>query len=202
MEKLKNFWYYHKYHVLFAVFMLIFVIMTVSECVGRKKPDIGIGYVSISYIESELLSQTVSKDVKDVNGDGESYAEVTTVIFSEQPQMDVDISLGQKVNLMLASGDYQIYIMDKEFISTANCMDLFIDLSDMIPEEMKEDAVMRGDEIIGIKTTYSKYLNDAGVSGDNIYIGISMVVGDKKNDKDAHILFENAKEFFKNNIVK
>ncbi len=201
-EKFQNFWYYHKYHVLLGAFILIFIVMTISECAMKRESDLGIGYVSEVYKDCEPFRQTVSEVIEDVSGDGVSNATVSSVVFSETPQADVDIMMGQKAVVLFASGDYQIYIMDKEYFSAEVCREMFIDLSSMLPDEMREDAVLRGEEITAIKTTHSAFLNDNGFSGDNIYIGISGLINDNKDSEEAKLLLQNAKEFFENYIAK
>lgn len=201
-EKIKNFWYYHKFQVLGTLVILLFFVMTFSECAMKKDSDLGIAYISDVYKDTEAFRKSVAEVLPDISGDGISNPMVNSVIFKEVPDMDSDIMMGQKAVVLFASGDYQLYIMDKEYFEAEVCNEMFIDLSDMLPEEMKDGAIMRDGEIIAIKTGKSSFLSDRAMTGDNLYIGISGLIEDNKNNEKSIKLLEGAKKFFKENIVK
>lgn len=201
-EKIQNFWYYHKYQVLGSLVIILFFVMTISECAMKKDSDLSIGYISQEYKDTETFRQTVSEIIPDISGDGVSNAVINSVIFKEVPDMDTDMMMGQKAVAMFASGDYQIYIMDKEYFEADICNEMFIDLSPLLTAELKEGAIMRGGEIVAVKTQLSSFLNQNGFSGDNIYVGISGLIEDNKDNEKSIKLLENAKKFFKENIAK
>ena len=201
-EKLQNFWYYHKFQVFGALFVLLFCVMTFSECAMKKDSDLSVAYISDVYKDCEAFRQQIAEILPDISGDGVSNPVINSVIFKEVPDMDTDMMMGQKAVAMFASGDYQLYIMDKEYFEAEVCNEMFIDLSPLLSEEMKDGAIMRGGEIIAIKTEKSKFLNDNNFSGENIYVGISGLIEDNKKSEKAIKLLDGAKKFFKENIAK
>lgn len=172
-EQFKNFWYYHKFHVLAGVFAAIFIVLTVSECAKNKEPDISIGYISSTYREHLKFEDELEKAVGDINGDGVEYAFCDSVVLSDVPQSDQDLMLIQKVSVMFASRDYDVFIMDKDFFEADVYGDMFVDLSDVLPAHMAEDAVKMRGKPMAVKTTHCKFLNDLSFSGDDLYVGFS-----------------------------
>ena len=201
-EKLKNFWYYHKFHVLAGVLALLFVLLTISECMKNKVPDISIGYISGEYRDNLKLEEEFEKVIDDLNDDGEIYTFCDSVILPDVPQNDGDMMLVQKVSVMFASGDYDMFIMDKDYFTADIYGDMFVDLSDIAPEEMKSDAVLMRGKPVAIKTSHSKFLNDLSFSDDELYVGFcALRLGDEENEKRAERHNE-LKEVFENIILK
>ena len=71
--KLKNFWYYHKYHLLIAAAAIALVLYSFAPSTGHKA-DYHIGIVTDILCPEERLAgieQRILAAVTDVNGDGE-----------------------------------------------------------------------------------------------------------------------------------
>lgn len=77
-KKFENFWFYHKWHVIVAFFLVIvFSICTVQAC-SREKEDIVVLYAGSSFIDgenyNELLNVFDSVLPRDFDGDGKKNA--------------------------------------------------------------------------------------------------------------------------------
>ena len=200
-EKLINFWDYHKVYIIAGILAVIFVIFTVSECMSNKTPDISIGFIASEYKDTEKLEKMLSETLGDRNGDGVSYAFCDNVLLPKTPQNDGDAMLIQKVSVMFASGDYQMFIMDKEFFEADIYGEMFVDISDIITEEMAEDSVKMRGKSVAFKTTHSKFLNDAGVSGENLYLGLIVIRESDKGKEKMELLHKISEDVLKEVII-
>ena len=160
---------------------------------SNKTPDISIGFIASEYKSTDKLEKMLSDAVGDRNGDGVSYAFCDNVVLPQTPQNDGDTMLIQKVSIMFASGDYQMFIMDKEFFEADIYGEMFVDISDIITEEMAEDSVkMRGK---------SKFLNDALVSGDNLYVGLILIRESDKGKEKIELLHKTSEDVLEKIII-
>lgn len=196
-EKIINFWDYHKFHILIGILAVAFVVFTAVECNRRKNPDLCIGYVSYDYRDHTILEQELSKEVGDDNGDGRSYVMVDSVVMNEIPVTDQDSMLAQKVSVMFVSGDYRMYIMDKEFFEVEMYNEMFMDLSDLISEDVKENAYKIMGKPIAVKTTDCKFLQDVKFSGEELYVGLTAIADPDRGNKNVDAEVETAKKALK-----
>lgn len=86
-EKLDNFWFHHKGKVIVGFLLLLVLILTVSQIVGRRDNNVMLAYAGPGYLSGEqqnamqdLLSSVVSKKI----GDGDFLVGVTQYqVYSE-----------------------------------------------------------------------------------------------------------------------
>ena len=135
-SKLDNFWFYHKWHVLLGLFIILVLLVCVLQSRENKKDDVTLmlaGPYKLTATEVAAL-RTGLNDVmpEDFNGDGEKYAEMVLMqIYSEEqeaairatPEGEVPPYLGyvdsyyndEQVtsfdNLIMA-GEYSVCILD------------------------------------------------------------------------------------------
>lgn len=77
--KWQNFWFYHKWHVVIAVFVLLIAAYSIVSAVNTVKPDYEVGMlVAKMYPDSvtEALGNEMEKYGKDRNGDGKVTVQV------------------------------------------------------------------------------------------------------------------------------
>lgn len=102
-KKWNNFWYYYKIHVVAAVFIGIFITMTIKDCVSRIEPDITIAYMGtdLQSPHKEQLEQTFASLIRDTNNDGKTQVFISAVMDQ------------RKLFLMVAVREAQILILEK-----------------------------------------------------------------------------------------
>ena len=93
-EKIKNFWDYHKWHVMLVVGLVVAVVWTVVDQINRVEPDYTVPYVAQIAIPStvrEELETCLEAYAEDRNGDGKVVVEVLTYqlnspLLNEEPE--------------------------------------------------------------------------------------------------------------------
>ncbi len=74
-EKMKNWWHYHKWHLLIAAVVLILVLDVAQDILTQKRnqPDYTIAYIGSSYLPEDTVSQlteALAQMGEDLNGNG------------------------------------------------------------------------------------------------------------------------------------
>ncbi len=72
-QKLENFWFYHRWHILIALIVLGFVVFFIVDTTSVVKHDIKIALLSDKYIHEEaifVLEDKLAEHFTDFNGDG------------------------------------------------------------------------------------------------------------------------------------
>lgn len=112
-EKFKNFFYYYKWHVIIAVFLIAAVVLTLVECSKRVQEDLIITYFSSDYI-SENTAQSMRDFfgydycIDDINGDSEKNVALLTY-------SGMDENVINKYMVELAMGDSMAFIFDQYY---------------------------------------------------------------------------------------
>ncbi|MBQ8610760.1 MAG: hypothetical protein IJ412_03515 [Oscillospiraceae bacterium] len=108
-EKRENWLHYHKWHIAFAVFMLVLVVWFIHDMVTRVLPDYQFAIVTDKYINSaamDSLEDALSAELEDVNGDGQ--VEVTVVHYRLHYEEDFDrLDLSNKTYTEMQMADEQ-----------------------------------------------------------------------------------------------
>lgn len=93
-EKRRNWWEYHKWHVVIAVVCLVLAVNFVSETVHnvRNKPDYTIAYVGYTELPDEIaraLETAIATRGEDLNGNGQVQVELVQYrIYDESADDD------------------------------------------------------------------------------------------------------------------
>lgn len=81
MDKLRNFWYYHKIHLLIALAVLLVAGYLSAQRLSAPDPDYHIGLVRTMPLpeeELEALNASFAAAGEDLNGDGEVLVQIHT----------------------------------------------------------------------------------------------------------------------------
>ena len=112
-KKMENFWYYHKFKVIVAIFAIVFIILGWNFNDGEVS-DLEIGYVIENHnfiLEGEKFEEVKAEFeslIHDVDGDGENKEVLFTAL------------IGQRIELEFGIGILIFLLLDKEIL-------LFID---------------------------------------------------------------------------
>ena len=93
-EKRRNWWDYHKWHVVIAIVCLIFAADLVSDVVrnARNEPDYTIAYVGVTALPDELVAaveEAIATQGEDLNGNGKVQVELVQYqLFDENTDVN------------------------------------------------------------------------------------------------------------------
>ena len=169
-SKLDNFWFYHKWHVLLVLFVVLVLLVCVLQSRENKKDDVTLmfaGPYKLTATEVAAL-RTGLNDVmpEDFNGDGEKYAEMVMMqIYSEEQETAIrntpdgevppyrgyidsyynDEQITSFDNLIMA-GEYSICILDSWLYERVKGAGGFRKLSEVLgytPEDAVDEYGVR-----------------------------------------------------------
>lgn len=206
-----NFWYYHKWHVIVALFVIIAIVICTAQACQREKEDIKILYAGPSYIDTQSyneLNNTLSSLLpSDFDGDGKKNAGLVKYQIMSQEEIEkiesgdeqVRVDRGQNTSNMsaytsyLMTGDVSICFVSEYLYKTLKDNDRLLPLSEIF-DEMPKGAV-DGCGIRLSSTDLYKYESSVRVmSGDTVICLLRQtVVGESSNNEK----YANAKETFK-----
>ena len=81
MKKLKNWWWYHRVHVLIAAAVTAVIVYSFAPGLAAPKPDCGAAVVGRTPLPEETLAALRSRleeKLGDLNGDGRAFVEVSS----------------------------------------------------------------------------------------------------------------------------
>lgn len=219
--KWDNFWFYHKWHVLVAVFVVFVVLVCVLQSRENKKDDVTLmfaGPYKLSATDVAALRTGLNAVLPgDFNGDGEKYAEMVLMqIYSEAqeaairatPDGEIPPYLGyidsyyndEQVtsfdNLIMA-GEYSICVLDPWLYERVKVAGGFRKLSDVlgsVPEAaIDEYGVLLAD------TDFAKAypICQALPEGTVICLRTKGVMSTLVNKKKSDMEYVNAEEMFR-----
>ncbi len=133
-EKIKNFWDYHKWHVLGVILAIVLVVFSVSECVNRVEPDVNVvlfSYKGMVEEQVEMLIDYMENVCEDVNGDGQIRVGIINCSYNKSnDDKQYEYTVLNKLQATLAADDEaMLFVTDKEsyqyFLSDDSMKGLF-----------------------------------------------------------------------------
>lgn len=183
-EKLSNFWYYYKYHVLVGLVVILIAIPIIILAGGDTEPDIQIGYTTdgrqISEEAQEHVNKELQKDIQDVNDDG-----LKTLAFVPMMGQRVDVEFSTSgVQIMLIDGyNLQRFMERGAFEPLDELVKKFnIDIAgaDMIKAKLEGQS---DEHIYALPMKKIKYLLDLGFPPENYYLTVRVEYDNNKSSK-------------------
>lgn len=147
-SKWENFWYYHKWHMVAAAFLLFLVLFGVYDIVSRENPDYEIGLITQDTYPTDVtdaLEAQLAACGKDRNGDGKVTVRVNvypagggTSGGTEDP--NVKMAGYVKIASDLSNGTSMIFITDDaSFAREQEEFHIFSNLDGSTPAEGARD---------------------------------------------------------------
>ena len=153
-EWLENIWYHYKWLIIFGAAMIAFLVISLSQFLSTKDPDVNILHVGPMYISAEVaetIETTVGKMSDDYNDDGEIKVEILDITINKFGNEEAGIdpinydhnNKGlQRFQTEIRAGDTVIYALDKEFFDICVEEDLLTPLDEVIDDAyMPENTV-------------------------------------------------------------
>lgn len=124
-EKLKNFWYYYKYHTFAAFLILVMLFVGFKSCVSRQVPDMYALFITddATYpYQIDDLAKKLENYVDDVNGDNVKRVQVIVTNYKKSvTNPDAESSLVAN----LIAGKASFLIFDSSYYKTFDDFHLF-----------------------------------------------------------------------------
>jgi hypothetical protein len=127
-KKWGNYWYYYKWHTYAGIFVLIVMLVTITQCASNVKPDNTIMLISktspLPQEVSTLIKNDLAKYVIDINKDGKKTLDFLSLDFSSSnPQMFQaaqvklmgELQTADSFIFLIDNGAYKDYIKDGFF---------------------------------------------------------------------------------------
>lgn len=128
-EKLENFWFYYKTHVIVTAFALFVLLICVVQSCSREAEDISVLYAgpaSFSQEAFELVKDELSTALTaDYDGNGEKHAGLVAYnVMSEAQILEREKELESTVNRSYFSEQFQIY---SKYVTSGECAVFLLD---------------------------------------------------------------------------
>lgn len=177
-KKLENFWFYHKWHVLVAIFVLLVLIVCTLQMCENESKDVAIIYAGpYATTQSASIRQAFGAVIpKDFNGDGKKAADLVMLfVCSEEQIRDIESTTFedgsheivdrkfiqdqyQQFNNLVMIGAYSICIIDPWLYNQVNDAGGFATLKDTLgykPENARDE-----NSICLADTEFGEYYKD------------------------------------------
>ncbi len=183
--KTKNFFHYHKWHIVIGLVLIIVAVTTIHGIVTRVDPDLKMVITGALYSEnSEALQASILEEIP-----GLVAVQVQDIPLSENLDAQMLMAMQQKIMVEMMAGENDLYLMDLETYKSLaaqgafKAMDTFIAQVESSGDEAVKSllkpapavALAQDEEeeptepvIYGIDITGSTFLKEAGIYGDTI----------------------------------
>lgn len=145
-EWLENMWYHYKWLIIFGGLIVIMLVMSLTQCMATKDPDVNILHVGPIYLAPETtddLKGSVGKLSSDYNEDGKIKVEILdisvvasdgTVSASDMLNYDQANNALQRFQTEIRAGDSVIYLLDKRYFDICMAENLLTPLSEILDD--------------------------------------------------------------------
>lgn len=121
-EKRKNFWYYHKFHILIAILCAAVLGWTVYVFVSQVSPDYQIAFVTVDDYPDTVIRQMeeqISTIAEDRNGDGQVVVRINYYHMLPEDTADANAYLANAAKFQgdIAVGESMLFLIDDECLT-------------------------------------------------------------------------------------
>jgi hypothetical protein len=108
--KARNFMHYHKYHIIFGIIGLLAIVYTIYSFATKVNPDFNVTAIGNFYSQDTApMKQTIKEKMPEVK---EPSIEVITIGGDTKGQQEYAMQM--KAMAVMAAGDIDVFILDKE----------------------------------------------------------------------------------------
>ena len=206
-EKISNFFYHNKWHLIIGALAAALVIFLVYDFATKERPDVQAMYIApdsdMSYYSGEL-TPLWSKYCPDVNGDGEPLARLYYVPtgYSDETAASVYFAQGDRTKLIgeFQSGNTVLIIGSKEAYQSIGALeDVFVDCRTIFPDDPYAEEI--GYRLAG--TDFMDMLGAENVDDTELYVSFRIpgdTMGMKKEKMQVN--YDNAVTFWTNFLAE
>ena len=194
-------WMYYKYHILGAGFVIMCIVVTAYQVSTRVEYDTEVIYGGYTYIpdeKSELINEELTKLAEDLNGDGQSIANMQKMILSGEPgQEQMDYAIQTKLDLQFQVGESFLMIYDgreRDFMFKRGDEDyIYLPVSEWAPDVPADKLFSYNGVAYGVSLKDSTVFKNAGLESDDFYL--FMRLNNAKDSEENKKIYESTKEF-------
>lgn len=145
-EWFENLWYHYKWLIIFGGLIALLLVMSLTQCIATKDPDVNILHVGPMYISpesGEQLKSSIASLSDDYNGDGNKRVDlldITVVASSDEVSAGDMLGYDQASNALqrfqteIRAGDSVIYLLDKRYFDMCMAEKLLTPLSEILDD--------------------------------------------------------------------
>lgn len=182
-EKRKNFWFYHKWHILIILVVLVFAVLLSKDFFTRVNPDYEIGLLTqTSYPEDAVnqLQDALAKKGQDLNNDGQVIVRVNQYVIvpggGEELSSDGQVVSAPPAASSAASGEESLET-SSQYVDANMQMASFVKFSVDLQDDQSMIFLVAEDSLDYFQNGYhlfakSDYSSPDMESTDNADIGI------------------------------
>ncbi len=171
---------FYKWHLLFLLLIIICFIFAFTNMTSSTEPDITIGYIGTNYVNVQTFNDNkgdIEKVLADANDDDKTIAQMHT--YTVDLQSDLDETFVDMVD----SGDYDIYISNKEAFKTFEDKSQFVTANEYISDiesDKYETIKDKSGRIYAVSLKDNDYAKRLGIMDTtDVYIAVAV------NDPDG-----------------
>ncbi len=175
------FWDYYKYHAIVVLAVLLIAGVTIYQSATAPQYEFNVSYSADNYLLDEsvaVLRNKMSEFVTDSDGDGKDGVYVNQIVFvegGEDPK--VEYTMISRLQLEIIDENTIVYIFDankaKHLINNESMDGAFLETDEWLTSNVNDERLYTSDgKAYAVKLNGSKFLEECGISSDNLYIAV------------------------------
>ena len=173
------FWLYYKWHTVAVLFVMMLVVIGISDCARKEKYDLRLTYLGRTYYDIQLWDETeklLEEDIKDADGNGEKNIGMTDLVIAEGNEYgEQNYASYLKHDISFSEDLSYVYIYDSKELEraltdgvAAGC---YAKASDWLNTDVPDDKLIYTDgTAYAVSLRDSKVLKKAGVNCEELYV--------------------------------
>lgn len=128
-KKIENFWYYYKWYVLGAAFIIGSISFLMINSAQKPDPDLTVCYIGHSTSQfgaEEMLDEKLAPYLTDVNGDGERHIEWLELTFAAD-DLQKKNAVEAQIPALVAAGECKLFLVDRTYADSLTALGAFAD---------------------------------------------------------------------------
>lgn len=149
-KKWDNYWYYYKWHTIAGIFVLIVLVVSISQCAKRPNYDTTIALVTTNAVmdtDQEALANCLSQYMPDVNGDGKHLVGLDNMYIGNGQNMQVEV---MNLQAKIAAGDELVFLCDDGGYAYLKKFNLFQTAASVAPGAPTSDKYRIPLKLLGV----------------------------------------------------
>ena len=135
-QKIGNFFYHSKWWLGMGIVMALFVFILITSLINKPRPDMTVLFIAENQTlcEESNLNKYIESFCEDNNKNGEILVSLYYIPYTDNPQKNYANGVDTKLTAELQSADSVIVFGNDKIESVLNPDDVFVDLSEIYPD--------------------------------------------------------------------
>ncbi len=194
--KFSDFWTYNKGKIIGGVLIIAFIILCITQCNVNPGTDLGILHIcGKNDVKGDLLVKNIAENVDiELKSEKEPRIEFRDIFLPSQQADAMETGAMEKIQMEFASGECNLYILDKETIYSYENTGLFEDLTEYVSRyQIPEEKIYRDKNgtSVAISADSSPLLEECNVENEGLFIALRVPLKkDSVENQNARKAFE------------